>query len=278
MKKQRGRPHKNSKPDPVPEGTNDKSDNSGTTNISVASKSRGRPRKSENAKKNKKEPLPPYAAFKPKENMKENSNKVKKVKKEELEVKDLKSKPKNLKEAKKNEEILKAHNNDHQDDLFKKNVTKKAAKKDKGKRASDILAEIFHDSDSEHSLNYSAKTPILAFIDRSKSVQPDEDFEEDFEPRFQGHAFLARKTKEAKKSHKLMRTAVSSPLNLKKNEQKNKKKMLKDTATVSRFSQEILQSQDVDEEDSDVDEYFTDMEETNSINNPPIGLMSLLRK
>ena len=95
-----------------------------------------------------------------------------------------------------------------------------------------------------------------------------------------------------------MRTAVSSPLNLKKNEQKNKKKMLKDTATVSRFSQEvnfqkifffvknwiffsisqILQSQDVDEEDSDVDEYFTDMEETNSINNPPIGLMSLLRK
>merc|ERR1712029_1005231 len=130
-----------SKPDPVPVGTNDKSDNSGTTNISVASKSRGRPRKSENAKKNKKEPLPRYAAFKPKENMKENSNKVEKAKKEELEVKDLKSKPKNLKDAKKNEEILNAHNNDHQDDLFKKNVTKKAAKKDKGKKASDILAE-----------------------------------------------------------------------------------------------------------------------------------------
>ena len=118
------------------------------------------------------------------ENMKENSNNVKKAKKEELEVKDLKSKPKNLKDAKKNEEILKAHNNDHQDDLFKKNITKKAAKKDKGKRASDILAEIFHDSDSEQSVSFmSAKTPILAFIDRSKSVQPDEDFEEDFEPR-----------------------------------------------------------------------------------------------
>jgi len=99
-----------------------------------------------------------------------------------------------------------------------------------------------------------------------------------------------------------MRTMVHSPLNLKKNEQKMNKKMLKDTATVSRFSQEvshkqgnfgigiyyqnqfsllflqILQSQDLDEEDSDVDEYFTDMEETNSINNPPSGLMSLLRK
>ena len=36
-----------------------------------------------------------------------------------------------------------------------------------------------------------------------------------------------------------MRTTVNSPLNLKKNEQKNKKKMLKDTATVSRFSQEV---------------------------------------
>ena len=129
--------------------------------------------------------MPPYAAFKPKETMQENSNKVKKAKKGELHVKDLKSKPKSLKDAKKNEEILKAHNNDHQDDLFKaKKTTKKTAKKDTGKRASDILAEIFHDSDSEQNLSlHSAKTPILAFIDRSKTVQPEEDFEEDFEPR-----------------------------------------------------------------------------------------------
>merc|ERR1712029_806082 len=80
-KKRKGRPPKNSKPDPVPEGTNDKSDNSGTTNISVASKSRGQPRKSKNAKRNKKEPLPRYAAFKPKENMKENSTNVRRPKK-----------------------------------------------------------------------------------------------------------------------------------------------------------------------------------------------------
>ena len=193
--KRKGRPPKNSKQGSVPSpGRGDTSDNSVTTNISVASKSRGRPRKSENEKKtNKKkvskEPLPPYAAFKPKETMQENSNKVKKAKKEELHVKDLKSKPKSLKDAKKNEEILKAHNNDHQDDLFKakkttKKTTKKTAKKDTGKRASDILAEIFHDSDSEQNLSlHSAKTPILAFIDRSKTVQPEEDFEEDFEPR-----------------------------------------------------------------------------------------------
>ena len=193
--KRKGRPPKNSKQGSVPSpGRGDTSDISVTTNISVASKSRGRPRKSENEKKtNKKkvskEPLPPYAAFKPKETMQENSNKVKKAKKEELHVKDLKSKPKSLKDAKKNEEILKAHNNDHQDDLFKakkttKKTTKKTAKKDTGKRASDILAEIFHDSDSEQNLSlHSAKTPILAFIDRSKTVQPEEDFEEDFEPR-----------------------------------------------------------------------------------------------
>ena len=159
---------------------------------SVASKTRGRPKKSDNEPpkkmKKSKEPLPLYAAYKPKEIMKENSKQVKKAKKDELKVKDLKSKPKSLKDAKKNEEILKAHNADHEDDLFKsatKKTTKKAVKKvDKaGKRASDILAEIFHDSDSEQNLSlHSAKTPILAFIDRSKSAQPEEDFEEDFEP------------------------------------------------------------------------------------------------
>ena len=40
-----------------------------------------------------------------------------------------------------------------------------------------------------------------------------------------------------------MRTMVHSPLNLKKNEQKVNKKMLKDTATVSRFSQEVSHKQ-----------------------------------
>ena len=40
---------------------------------------------------------------------------------------------------------------------------------------------------------------------------------------------------------------------------------------------QILQNED-EGEDSDIEDYFTDMEETNSINNPPSGLMSLLRK
>ena len=57
--------------------------------------------------------------------------------------------------------------------------------------------------------------------------------------RFQENAYLARKNKEAKKSHKLMRTVIKSPLNLKKNPQKSNKKLLKDTATVSRYSQEV---------------------------------------
>ena len=97
-----------------------------------------------------------------------------------------------------------------------------------------------------------------------------------------------------------MRTVIKSPLNLKKNPQKSNKKLLKDTATVSRYSQEvshiiavdflntfsaaffilfqILQSQE-DEEESDVDDYFTDMEESvNMTNNPQNSLMSLLRK
>ena len=36
-----------------------------------------------------------------------------------------------------------------------------------------------------------------------------------------------------------MRTVIKSPLNLKKNPQKSNKKLLKDTATVSRYSQEV---------------------------------------
>ena len=135
----------------------------------------------EDTKKTKKVKTPPYAAFKPKD-----VPKAKKAKAgaEKLKVSDLKSKPKNLKDLKKNEEILKAHNDNHEDNLFKsKKATKTTGKaKSKPQRASDILDDLFKDSDSEQNISlHSAKTPILAFIDRSRSANPEEDFDEDYD-------------------------------------------------------------------------------------------------
>ena len=130
------------------------------------------------AKKAKMAKTPPYAAFKnaPKSKKAENET-------EKLKISDLKPKPKTLKDLKKNAEILKAHNDNHEDDLFKnKKATKSTSKaKPKPQRASDILNDLFNDSDSEQNISlHSAKTPILAFIDRSRSANQDEDSDDDY--------------------------------------------------------------------------------------------------
>ena len=140
-------------------------------------KEKAKPKKG--TEKPKKAKRPSYAAFKPKDVPKA---KKAKVVVEKLKVSDLKSKPKNVKDLKKNEEILKAHNDNHEDDLFKSKKAPKTTGKAKSKtqRASDILDDLFKDSDSEQNISLlSAKTPILAFIDRSRSANPEEDLDED---------------------------------------------------------------------------------------------------
>ena len=59
--------------------------------------------------------------------------------------------------------------------------------------------------------------------------------------RFQEQAFIARKAKDKKKTHRLMKTTQQSPLVIANEAQnkKTKKKLEKDTATISRFSQEV---------------------------------------
>ena len=81
----------------------------------------------------------------------------------------------------KNEEIFKAYNENHEDDLFKPFPSKRASQglnlpNDHQPKASDILGELF-DSDSEQNISlHSAKTPITAFINRNRlNTEDDED-------------------------------------------------------------------------------------------------------
>lgn len=78
-----------------------------------------------------------------------------------------------------------------------------------------------------------------------------------------------------------MKTVQNSPLDTSKDvRKKSGNHMEKDFKAVARHSQEILQHNEKGNEDSDdeADDYFSDMDETNSINNAPSGLMSLLGK
>ena len=179
----------------------------------------------------------------------------------------MKPNPKTAKDLKNNEQILKALDANHQDNLFKPNLNSKKgatskSKKDKDEiisqqppRASDILGELF-DSDSEQNISlHSSRTPITAFLNRMKSQNDDEEVSEkddqkenqeigrdNGEPAFQEHAFLARKAKEAKKvssSHKLMKTFQQSPLMISSNDKRKRKRIEKDTNAISRYSQEV---------------------------------------
>lgn len=136
---------------------------------------------------------------------------------------------------------MKAYNANHEDNLFKSSK-KKAPKKNETQKASDIIGELF-DSDSEQNISLnSARTPITAFFKRNQSLleNDEQDKENEFvEPAaFQCNAFLARKSKDAKKTHKLMKTAQNGPLDLSKLKRKPKQ-FDKDTKAISRLSQEV---------------------------------------
>ena len=58
--------------------------------------------------------------------------------------------------------------------------------------------------------------------------------------RFQEQAFIARKAKDKRKTRRLMKNSVQSPLVIENVQNKAKgKKFAKDAATISRFSQEV---------------------------------------
>jgi len=200
-------------------------------------------------------------------------------------------------------QVLKEYNANHEDNLFKPNSTqnRKNQPSVSQPKAADILGELF-DSDSEQNISlHSARTPITAFFNRSSlrsksfetssfEVEGDaapttEGVEKEnyAEPTFQENAFLARKAKEAerRRTHRLMKTVQHSPLDTTKTNsvrKKDGKRMEKDLRAVARYSQELLQSNVIDDTDDEADDYFSDMDGTSSINNAPSGLMSLLGK
>lgn len=159
-----------------------------------------------------------------------------------------------------------------------------------GRSALAIESELFT-SESERDISLvSAKTPITAYFNRNNTLNNDSDADDEngaiqqnyqthAEPGFQEQAFIARKAKDKKKTRRLVKTTQQSPLVIANEAQnkKTKKKLEKDTATISRFSQELMERNNADDtEEADDDDYFTDLDGTSSINNPSYGLMSLL--
>lgn len=105
----------------------------------------------------------------------------------------LNTKPKTVADMQNNDKILKAHNVNHEDNLFKTStatgaVVKKSSKKAEGneRKAADILGDLF-DSDSEQNISlHSARTPITAYFDRNRSKTIENEDEENQENQEEG--------------------------------------------------------------------------------------------
>ena len=108
-----------------------------------------------------------------------------------LGISQLKSKPKTITDMMNNEKIRREFNKNHQDDLFKSNKAHHSKKNnDKNKKqtaekskhqttASAIRTELF-DSDSEQDISlHSARTPITAFFNRNRTLDGNNDDDED---------------------------------------------------------------------------------------------------
>ena len=107
-----------------------------------------------------------------------------------LGISQLKSKPKTITDMMNNEKIRREFNKNHQDNLFKSNKAHSKKNNDKNKKqtaekskhqttASAIRTELF-DSDSEQDISlHSARTPITAFFNRNRTLDGNNDDDED---------------------------------------------------------------------------------------------------